>query len=311
MKKILFSLFSIFILLAYPLQAIEIDKSMLNDISKEISQDLHVPTIVGDDDRQEITGKATGPEKAVVVIESEYGECSGALVAPNIVLTAAHCLIDDDGNYVKGLKVYAVGMPSSKTDIPSLKIFTPNSKTDIPPALKDPLSQVRKDTLSNYLYSFPHANAKELWVSDQYIQAYYVGDLIEMFRNDYGFVILDYDLGIYTKWLELKIPHDEELTHANIMVIGRGIDKPFLSLWKSPGQIKKLRKYVFYHNARVTNGNSGSPIFKENDTENIIALFTFDYGAIYLGLINYTKGGLRIRQEMIDALNGLQGSFRW
>ena len=63
MKKLLFSLFSIFILLASHLQAIEIDMSILNDISKDISNGLAVPTIVGPDDRKEITGKAVGRKK--------------------------------------------------------------------------------------------------------------------------------------------------------------------------------------------------------------------------------------------------------
>ena len=114
MKKILFSLFGIFILLALPLQAMEIDMSVLNDVSKEISKDLHVPTIVGDDDREEITGKATGPEKAVVVIEIKKSDtkylCSGAVVGTNTVLTAAHCLVDKEENYAEQVRVYAVGV---------------------------------------------------------------------------------------------------------------------------------------------------------------------------------------------------------
>ena len=65
MKRTILSIFSIFLLLALPLQAIEIDKSILNDIS----DNLNIPTIVDPDDRKEITGKATEPEKAVVIME--------------------------------------------------------------------------------------------------------------------------------------------------------------------------------------------------------------------------------------------------
>ena len=118
MKKLIFSLFGIFILLALPLQAIEMDMSILNDMSKEISKDLNVPTIVGPDEREEITGKASESEQAAVVIviahkSGHTNSCSGVMLGPRIVLTAAHC-INKEGKYPIGAQVFAVGVSESE-----------------------------------------------------------------------------------------------------------------------------------------------------------------------------------------------------
>lgn len=77
-------------------------------------------SVVADDDREEITGQAKGLEKAVVVLEmttedGNVGLCSGSMVGPNIVLTAAHCL-SYQGNFMQNVRVFAVGMPSSGGD---------------------------------------------------------------------------------------------------------------------------------------------------------------------------------------------------
>lgn len=276
MKKLLFSLFSIFILLAYPLQAIEIDKSMLNDISKNISNDLSVPIIVGKDDRQNITDTATGPERAVVVIDTESGLCSGAMVAPNIVLTAAHCLVNEKGNYSNGAEVFAVSLPSTEDYAPC-----------------------------------PYTTTKKLWVPDQYMRATIHHTTTEYPTEkqqfyDYGFIILNTDLGNQTSWLELKVPSNKELKNVNITVIGRGGDKDFISLWKSPGQIGKVTKDYIYHNADVVSGNSGGPIFKDDDPTNIIALHNWEFPNFIFTRRHYPNGGLRIRQEIIDALKNLE-----
>ena len=102
MKKLSFFISIVFILLVYPLRAIEIDKSVLNDIN--------LPAIVGKDNRQKVTEKTSAQEQAVVLItangNTSKGTCSGAMVGPNIVLTAAHC-ID------KQMTIYAIGMPIS------------------------------------------------------------------------------------------------------------------------------------------------------------------------------------------------------
>lgn len=82
--------------------------------------------IVGRDTRREITGKAVGYQKAVVTIEmitakGRFAGCSGTLIAPDIVLTAGHCL-SQEGNYHRAVQVVAVGLPPEEgIDVPDLR----------------------------------------------------------------------------------------------------------------------------------------------------------------------------------------------
>ncbi len=75
--------------------------------------------VVGNDDRVNITGQGVGPEQAVVVLEMKTpqgtGGCSGSLIAPNVVLTAAHCL-HMNGSYVQAVNVFAPGLSEDGSD---------------------------------------------------------------------------------------------------------------------------------------------------------------------------------------------------
>ncbi len=312
MKKLIFCLFGFIVLINFPLQAMEIDMSMLNDMSKNISKEIHLHTIVGFDDREEITGKATGPEKAVIVIDivSNDGHsyiCSGSIIGYKTVLTAAHCLIDDRGKYAKEIKVYATGMPA-KEEKP--KGLTPASNdNEEPNNYKEELvKKVRKGWEGAFPdgSKFPNAKAKSLWVPDKYKKGIHNNDETEKQDNDYGIIFLDSELGKdIGQVLGLKVLSEVQFFNIDIVVIGRGYDKSNYSLWKSPGHIKKddvlfFMNMVFF-DADVMEGNSGGPIFKKNDPKNIIALAT---GELPANCYDCSPNvGLPIRQEIVNNVN--------
>ena len=315
MKKLLFSLFNIFVLIALPLQAMEVDMSILNDMSKEISKDLNVPTIVGPDDREEITGKASGPEKAVVVIDivgnDERGYiCSGAMIGYKTVLTAAHCLIDNSGNYAKEIKVYATGMPKEQKQ----GGLTPASEST-EEATNPHESQVEKykrmvmqgwEEKFPDGSKFPNAKAKSLWVPDKYKKGIRNNDETEKQDNDYGIIFLDSELGKdIGQVLGLKVLSEAQFFNIDIIVIGRGYDKHNYSLWKSPGHIDRddvlWPLNMIFFDADVLEGNSGGPIFKKNDLKNIIALATAELPANCDDCS--PNVGLPIRQDIVNNIN--------
>lgn len=49
-------------------------------------------SIIGTDDRSEITATTAFPNRAIVRILNSLGQCSGSLVAADLVLTAGHCV---------------------------------------------------------------------------------------------------------------------------------------------------------------------------------------------------------------------------
>ena len=324
MRKFLFCLFSFLILIAIPLKAIEIDNAMIDDMSKDLAEVLSLPTIVGPDDREEITGKAEGAEKAVVVFDMTFKQnhligCSGAMIGNKTVLTAAHCLVDMQGHYVDKVTVYATGIQKKQeaNNVSETHQDTDDSDNSYEAMInrfKQSSKQKEKEweqfAPERFGTNFLNAKATSVWVPNKYIQSLRNNDYMERHNNDYGIIFLDSELGKEISQnggqiLGLKALSEQDFYNIDIVVIGRGNDKSAYSLWKSPGHIKKKDvswdTNEVWFDADIVIGNSGSPVFKTSDPNNIIALTVEETPANYG--FPAPNVGLPIRQEIVNNIN--------
>ncbi len=129
----------IFIILFIPLAAYcnNADRWLVYDVQKQQIEDLSLPkkTFPPPDSRIEITGTANKDQMPALTLiflwpedkktgMQEGNYCSGALVGKNIVLTAAHCAMNDKGLLANDIEILAPGV-SSLPHAKSIKIIIP------------------------------------------------------------------------------------------------------------------------------------------------------------------------------------------
>ena len=271
MKKHLFILFFLIVpIITWGNESILNVSDIKLDIADVINKSDIAPTIVGEDDREEITNEnAKDLEKAVVVLGHSYDDeihasCSGAMVGPNVVLTAAHCLVQN-GKYKKDIEVFAVAADKSEST-PSLS-----------------------------------AKSIELYIPKEYIELSRES-LDSLAREyDYGVVVLDKPIGLETGWFKLNAKSNPRL--KKIITMGYSGDKPDNTLWRSEGRTGFVvyDNNTFKHNADTLLGNSGSPIVMKKRPDEIIGIHIShltqagDYAPN-----GYPNTGLRITKDIID-----------
>ena len=57
-----------------------------------LSADIGIESIIGADERTKVTDTTVYPQRAMVLITTSTGRCSGTMINPNTVLTAGHCV---------------------------------------------------------------------------------------------------------------------------------------------------------------------------------------------------------------------------
>ncbi|MBO4675876.1 MAG: trypsin-like serine protease, partial [Elusimicrobiaceae bacterium] len=128
---------------------------------------------------QEITGKAVGFEKAAVIVEvkdknrQNRGFCSGAIVAPYTVLTAAHC-IHNEYKKLRPMQIIAAGLPKTEEGYPTSTV----AYYSVPEEFK---KCYEKETVKDPRFG-----------------------LIKCSKYDYAFLLLEKDLGKQTGYFGVK-----------------------------------------------------------------------------------------------------------
>lgn len=70
-----------------------------------ITSGLGIETIIPPDDRRKVEDTTSFPARANVLVVSERGRCSGAMISPNTVITAGHC-VHNAGSWARSVQVY-------------------------------------------------------------------------------------------------------------------------------------------------------------------------------------------------------------
>ncbi|ETK75934.1 hypothetical protein L915_17551 [Phytophthora nicotianae] len=84
-----------------------------SDTDNDPQQTARKLSIFGTDDRQQVTDPTTYPYSAVGLLQWNDVTCTATLVASNIVLTAAECVLDSDGEVIESLQSSSFTLPQS------------------------------------------------------------------------------------------------------------------------------------------------------------------------------------------------------